>query len=37
MVESLDTQLETKELVLENTDEELKQKGSFLELLDIVK
>ncbi|EGL36215.1 hypothetical protein HMPREF9124_1253 [Oribacterium sp. oral taxon 108 str. F0425] len=37
MVESLDTQLGTKKLVLEITDEELKQKGSFLELLDIVK
>lgn len=36
MVESLDTQLETQKLVLKITDEKLKQKSSFLELLDVV-
>lgn len=33
----MDTQLETKKLVLEIADEELKHKNAFLELLDVVK
>lgn len=37
MAETLDTQLETKKLVLDITEEELKQKSAFIELLDVVK
>lgn len=37
MVETLNDQLETKKIVLEIADEELKQKSAFLELLDVVK